>query len=64
MPPAPGETVYFEIRIVGAFAKATAIDAATGIEVSIAGPANLPAEGLKSAALRKLRRALDTRAGT
>ena len=45
--------VFIEIVTLGAYAKASAIDSATGTEVSVTGPANDPAS-LKAAALRKL----------
>ena len=46
--------VFSEITTLGRFAKASAIDAATGTEVSLMGPANAEHSGLKAAVLRKL----------
>jgi hypothetical protein len=48
-----GGEVFVEIVTLGAYAKASAIDSASGTEVSVTGPANDPAS-LKAAALRKL----------
>ena len=47
--------VLFEFIAQGTFVKVTAIDAATGDEVSIVGPVNSPRATLEAAALRKLR---------
>lgn len=49
-----GREVIFEIRRIGAVAKATAIDVETGIEVSVTGPANAAEFSLREAARRKL----------
>jgi hypothetical protein len=46
--------VIFEIRRIGSAAKATAVDAATGTEVSVTGPANAAEFSLREAARRKL----------
>ena len=46
--------VIFEFRRVGAFVKASAIDVASGVEVSITGPANADQSTLRRAALAKL----------
>ncbi len=46
--------VYFELYPVGDSMKVSAVDAATGIEVSIVGPANLPKSELEQVALNKL----------
>lgn len=46
--------VYFELVTIGRFAKATAIDAATGVEASVVGPAEANVNVLKANALRKL----------
>ncbi len=46
--------VYVEFVVQGAYVKATAIDAADGLEASIVGPANAPRDALSAAALRKL----------
>jgi hypothetical protein len=58
MPPnardAPRE-IYFEFTAVGAVVKVAAIDAATGVEVVVMGPANASRADLERLALRKLR---------
>jgi hypothetical protein len=54
MAPAKGE-IFLEIVIQGAFAKATAIDSASGIEASIVGPASASRDALGEAARRKLK---------
>lgn len=46
--------IYIEFLRQGAFVKATAIDAGSGVEVSLVGPANAPEAALKAALLRKL----------
>jgi len=53
MAAAKGE-IFLEVFIQGAFAKATAIDSATGIEASVVGPANASRVALGDAAKRKL----------
>ncbi len=57
----PRET-YVEFHQIGAFMKATAIDAATGIEATIVGPANAGETVLRNNALRKLEAVLRKRA--
>ena len=49
-----GGEIYLEVVVQGAFAKATAIDAVTGIEASVIGPSNAPRATLADAARRKL----------
>jgi len=56
--PKSGE-IYLEFRPVGPQVKVTAIDAATGIEVSAFGPASASQEDLKRIAVRKLRRRIE-----
>jgi hypothetical protein len=51
----PTGGVYFEFTPVGASVKVCAIDAATGIEVSIVGPARASRADLRQLALQKLR---------
>ncbi len=46
--------ILIEITVMGAYAKATAIDAVTGVEASITGPANAPRAALEAAAVKKL----------
>jgi hypothetical protein len=50
----PGE-VYFEFTAIGATVKVAAIDAASGIEVSVVGPANAAKADLERLALQKLK---------
>lgn len=59
--PRPGE-IYLEFLPVGQQVKVTAIDAATGIEVSTFGPASAAQEDLKRLAVRKLQRRLEQEA--
>jgi hypothetical protein len=47
--------VYFEITLIGAHAKVAAIDAASGIEVVVLGPAHAAESELKRLAVAKLR---------
>lgn len=47
--------VYFEFTRVGASVKVVAIDAATGIEVVVLGPAQAARADLERLALQKLR---------
>lgn len=49
-----GSTVYFEHTRIGVYAKVAAIDAESGAEVSIMGPASADPRMLEQAALRKL----------
>jgi hypothetical protein len=59
----PGEReVIFEIRRVGAFAKVSAVDVATGMEVSVSGPATADDALLRQLARRRLEQSL--RAGS
>lgn len=55
--PRPGE-VYIEFKRVGQAFKVVAVDAATGEEVSIMGPASASQADLKRIAVRKLKRKL------
>ncbi|MHA7773413.1 DUF6898 family protein [Roseibium sp. M-1] len=55
--PQPGE-IYLEFRPVGQQVKVSAIDAATGIEVSVFGPTSASQQDLKQLAVRKLQRRL------
>ena len=47
--------VYFELMVIGASAKLVAIDANTGVEVTVIGPAKGSQDELKKLALAKLR---------
>ena len=51
---AGGSDVLIEIVTLGAFAKVSAIDTVSGVEVSITGPANADRGSLEAAALAKL----------
>ncbi|MBL8643102.1 MAG: hypothetical protein JNK21_04145 [Rhodospirillaceae bacterium] len=53
-----GREVLFEVILMGNTAKVTAIDADTGLEVSIIAPANATSYTLKMNAMRKLEAAL------
>ncbi len=64
MPGAKGSgQVYLEFMVQGAAVKVTAIDAATGTEACIVGPANAPREALQQAVLRKLEYVLKRKRG-
>ena len=47
--------VYFEFTAIGASVKVVAIDAVTGIEVSVTGPSNAAQADLERLALQKLK---------
>jgi hypothetical protein len=47
--------VLFEIRRIGVYAKASAIDAESGIEATVVGPARATNADLRELALRKLK---------
>jgi Domain of unknown function (DUF6898) len=49
-----GREILIEIVTLGAYAKASAIDTATGKEVSVTGPATASRASLEAAAIRKL----------
>lgn len=59
--PRAGE-VYFEHRAIGRQVKVSAIDGATGAEVSIVGPVSADRRALEALALRKLRTRLNAAA--
>jgi hypothetical protein len=46
--------IYFEFRVIGRNVKVSAIDAASGIEVSVMGPATASQADLQRLALQKL----------
>jgi len=46
--------VLFEMSRVGAYVKVVAVDAKTGTEISIVGPASAPPEVLKRQAVNRL----------
>jgi precorrin-6B methylase 2 len=47
--------VFFEFTAIGRTVKVTAIDAATGVEVSVVAPANAARADLQRLALQKLK---------
>jgi hypothetical protein len=51
----PAGGVYFEFTPIGASVKVAAIDAATGMEVSVVGPARASRADLQQLALQKLK---------
>jgi hypothetical protein len=54
MSPAEGE-VFFEFTAIGRSVKVSALDAATGIEVSVVGPSSASQADLQRLALQKLK---------
>jgi hypothetical protein len=58
----PGD-VYFEFTVIGGSVKVVAIDAATGTEVSVVGPAGAAQSDLQRLALGKLKARLAREAG-
>ena len=50
--------VYFEFRRIAQQVRVSAIDGATGVEVTVFGPVSASESDLKSLALRKLQRRL------
>jgi len=50
-----GREVYFEFTAIGRSVKVSAIDAATGLEVSVVGPASASRADLERLALQKLK---------
>ncbi len=50
--------IYFEFRPIGKQVKVSAIDARTGIEVSIIAPASATRQNMKTVAQQKLQRAM------
>ena len=66
MPPSDktsGAEVYVEFVVLGNTVKATAIDAASGVEASIVGPVTAPQSTLAEAAMRKLEYVLKKKSG-
>jgi len=55
MPAGEDRDIYFEFTGIGAVVKVVAIDAATGIEVSVMGPAGAAQSDLERLALAKLK---------
>jgi hypothetical protein len=54
------DEVYFELTALGGSMKVAAIDAATGTEVTVIGPARASEADLKRLALQKLKARLQT----
>lgn len=54
----PAGEIYFEFQPLGRQVKVTAIDAATGVEVSIIAPVQAARSDMEQIALRKLQRRL------
>jgi hypothetical protein len=54
-PTGEGGEVFFEFTAIGRSVKVSAIDAASGVEVSIVAPATLSRAEMQRLALRKLR---------
>lgn len=46
--------VFIEVVTLGNYAKVTAIDSATGTEISVTCPANAPRSAMEAAAVNKL----------
>jgi len=59
-----GRDILIEIVTLGAYAKVSAIDSATGTEVSITGPTSAGRASLEAAVLKKLEYVLKKKAGT
>ncbi len=55
--------VYFEFHQVGRAMKVSAVDAATGIEVVVMGPASATQSDLQNIALRKLKARIEREQG-
>jgi hypothetical protein len=55
MPAAAPREVYFEFTAIGSVVKVVAIDAATGTEVSVIGPASAAQADLEQLAFGKLK---------
>jgi hypothetical protein len=51
----PGGPIYFEFTAIGRSVKVSAVDAASGVEVSVTGPASASQADLRQLALMKLR---------
>jgi len=56
-----GREVYFEFTAIGRTVKVSAIDSATGLEVSVVGPASASQADLQRLALQKLKAQLGRR---
>ena len=56
--PKAGE-IYIEFTAIGKQLKAIAVDAGTGVEVTVFGPISVPRQDLQNLAVRKLKRRLE-----
>lgn len=56
--PKAGE-IYLEFFTIGQQTKAVAVDATTGVEVSVFGPATVSRQELQNLAVRKLKRRIE-----
>lgn len=56
--PPSSDEIYLEFRTIGQSQKVNAIDARTGIEVSVTGPLNAPRDQISKIAVQKLKRRL------
>ncbi len=61
MPAEDSRDVYFEFTAIGRTVKVSAIDSATGLEVSVVGPAAASRADLQRLALQKLKAQLGRR---
>jgi hypothetical protein len=61
---AEGGEVFFEFTAIGRTVKVSALDGATGIEVSVVGPATAAQADLQRLALQKLRARIAAREGS
>ena len=62
-PPQSHRAIIFEFQQIGASVKVSAVDEATGLEVSIVGPSSAMRGHLESVARAKLMRALEKASG-
>ena len=51
--------IFLEFQVVGTSQKVSAIDEATGIEVSVTGPVSAPREQISNIAVQKLHRKIE-----
>ena len=54
----PQAEIYLEFQVIGSSQKVSAIDAVTGTEVSVTGPANATRDHISKIAIQKLQRKL------
>jgi len=63
MPADDSREIYFEFTVIGSAVKVVAIDALTGTEVSVMGPASAAQADLERLALQKLKARLARESG-